>query len=95
LANRQAVDADAGCIASVMRTAVRINRGPLRGRTGWIAGSLEDRRARGITKAIVHAGADVELLETANLIPDRQLVLFADPENKNAAGGEPAASLIS
>jgi hypothetical protein len=66
----------------MMRTDIRVVRGPLRGRSGWISGSLEDRAARGITKAIVHAGADVELLETADLVRDRQLVLFADPETK-------------
>ncbi len=50
-------------------------RGPLRGRTGWIAGTLPDRAARGITRAIVHAGPDVELLDTANLAPIAQLNL--------------------
>lgn len=74
-----------------MRTEVRIVRGALRGRAGWISGSLEDRRARGITKAIVHAGAEVEMLKTADLIADRQLALALDPPNKNAAGAKPAA----
>jgi hypothetical protein len=61
-------------------------RGPLRGRRGWIAGCLEDRARRGITKAIVHSGADVELLEIKNLSPDRQLELELADANKNAAG---------
>jgi hypothetical protein len=59
-----------------MKTEVRVTRGPLRGRSGWIAGSLEDRAPRGITRAIVHAGAEVELLEIANLRREDQLGLF-------------------
>lgn len=70
-----------------MRTEVRILRGPLLGRSGWIAGLLEDRAARGITKAIVHAGTDVELLETANLAREEQPDLFGHARNENAAGG--------
>jgi len=60
----------------VSRTDVTILRGRYRGRAGWIAGNLEDRAARGITRAIVHAGADVELLLTANLRADDQPGLF-------------------
>jgi len=60
-----------------MKTEVRILRGSLRGRSGWISGNLEDRRSRGITKAIVHAGAAVELLKIENLEPDAQLEMFA------------------
>lgn len=59
-----------------MRTDVDVIRGPLRGRRGWIAGDLEDRARRGITKAIVHAGADVELLATENLRAILQSDLF-------------------
>jgi hypothetical protein len=66
-----------------VRTDVEIVRGPLRGRRGWISGNLEDRARRGITRAIVHAGADVELLSIENLQAVDQLDLFA---NKNAAG---------
>lgn len=69
-----------------MKTDVRILRGRYAGRQGWIAGSLEDRAARGITWAIVHAGADVELLKTSNLIADRQLAL-ALPETKTPPAG--------
>ncbi len=66
-------------------------RGPLRDREGWIAGNLEDRARRGVTKAIVHAGDAVELLETANLEPALQLTLaLPDPQTKTPpadAGG--------
>lgn len=61
-----------------MRTEVRVLRGQLRGRAGWIAGTLEDRARRGITKAIVHAGADVELLSIENLQSNDQLGLFPE-----------------
>jgi hypothetical protein len=66
-------------------------RGPLRGREGWIAGSLEDRAGRSITKAIVHAGDAVELLETANLEPVLQLAFdLPDPQTKTPPA-KPAA----
>lgn len=65
-----------------MKTEIIVIRGALRGRPGWISGSLEDRARRGVTKAIVHAGAEVELLELANLAADRQLGLFPDLETK-------------
>lgn len=51
-----------------MRTDVRILRGAHRGRQGWISGTLEDRAARGITKAIVKFdGAPAEVLATSSL----------------------------
>lgn len=62
-----------------MKTEVRVIRGALRGRAGWISGNLEDRARRGITKAIVHAGADVELLSIDNLEQNDQLGLFECP----------------
>ena len=65
-----------------MRTEIIVIRGALRGRAGWISGSLEDRARRGITKAIVHAGTDVELLSIDSIERADQLVLFADPETK-------------
>jgi len=65
-----------------VRTEVDIVRGPLRGRRGWIAGSLKDRATRGITKAIVHCGLQVELLLIESL-QEAEPDLFA---NKNAAG---------
>lgn len=65
-------------------------RGRHRGRTGWIAGTLTDRAARGITKAIVHLSDDVELLATSSLAAATQLSLaLTAPQhgiNKNAAG---------
>lgn len=72
-----------GSNPTTTKTPVRILRGRHRGREGWISGTLEDRAARGVTKAIVHAGADVELLSIENLRAVDQLDLFA---NKNAAG---------
>jgi hypothetical protein len=63
-----------------MRTAVLVVRGPCRGRTGWISGDLEDRAARGITRAIVKFGpGDVELLRTADLAVSTQLDLPIPP----------------
>ena len=60
-----------------MRSSVRVIRGPFRGRAGSIAGTLEDRARRGITKAVVRiAGGAVELLETANLEIEAQLTLW-------------------
>lgn len=59
-----------------MRTEVNVIRGPLRGRRGWIAGDLEDRARRGVTKAIVHAGVDVEVLSIENLQMVDQLELL-------------------
>lgn len=66
-----------------MRTDIDVIRGPLRGRRGWISGDLEDRARRGITKAIVHCGLQVELLSIEDLQAVDQPDLFA---NKNAAG---------
>lgn len=71
-----------------MRTDVEVIRGPLRGRRGWIAGNLEDRARRGITKALVHAGADVELLSIENLQTVDQLELF---QTKTPPARSPAA----
>ena len=45
---------------------------------GRIAGTLEDRAARGITRAIVHFAGDVELLDTAILAPAHP-DLFGEP----------------
>lgn len=59
-------------------------RGPLRGRAGWIAGDIESRTARGITKALVHAGDDVELLETKNLESEAQLPLLLETKKPAA-----------
>lgn len=59
-----------------MKTEVRILRGKHRGRVGWISGMLEDRAARGITKAIVKfEDAPAELLVTASLEEVKQLGL--------------------
>jgi hypothetical protein len=66
-----------------VKTYVRVTRGLLAGRTGWIAGNLEDRAARGITKAVIHAGADVELLPIENLRPDDQPGLFPLDEHQD------------
>lgn len=60
-----------------MRTEIIVIRGALRGRAGWISGCLEDRARRGITKAIVHAGVDVEVLSIENLRRNPQLRLFS------------------
>lgn len=65
-----------GSNPTTTRTPVRILRGRYRGRQGWISGTLADRAARGITKAIVHVGADVELLSIENLQAVDQLDLF-------------------
>lgn len=73
-----------------MRTEIIVIRGALRGRAGWISGNLEDRTRRGITKAIVHAGDDVELLSIDSLQANDQLALFGSG-NENAAGQEPTA----
>lgn len=63
-----------------MKTEVIILRGAWRGRTGWIAGTLEDRRARGVTKALVRIDGDLpELLSIENLRPADQLALFGSP----------------
>jgi hypothetical protein len=59
-----------------MKTEVRVLRGLLRGRQGWISGTLEDRRARGVTKAIVHSGREVEMLLIDSLRLDDQPGLF-------------------
>ena len=50
-----------------MRTYVRVVRGPYSGRTGWIAGVLEDRSSEGITKSVVHFADICEPLLTADL----------------------------
>lgn len=61
-----------------MVTPVRILRGALRGREGWISGTLEDRAARGITKAIVKLeGAPAEMMALSSLEKITQLGLFA------------------
>ena len=60
-----------------MKTLVRILRGRHRGRDGWIAGGIEDRRSRGITKALVHIdGEQPELLDLSSLQEQRQGVLL-------------------
>src|SRR5579872_2866422 len=58
------------------RTIVHILRGRYRGRRGWVAGLLEDRTGRGLTKALVHIdGAEPELLAIASLAPADQAEL--------------------
>lgn len=53
-----------------MREAVTVLRGRYRGRQGWISGTLQDRAAHGVTKALVHIeGAEPELLATSSLLP--------------------------
>lgn len=61
-------------------------RGPLCGRVGWIAGDLESRATRGITKALVHAGDDVEMLEMKNLEAEAQLSLQLETKKPAASG---------
>ena len=56
-----------------MKTLVRILRGRHRGREGWITGTIEDRRSRGITKALVHVeGEEPELLDLSSLQEQHQ-----------------------
>lgn len=44
---------------------------------GWISGSVEDRRARGVTKVLVHVdGEDVELYELSSVDEERQAALL-------------------
>ncbi len=62
-----------------MQTAVLVTRGPLKGRRGWISGDLESRANRGITKALIHADANVELVAIAALAVDAQLELGLQP----------------
>lgn len=63
-----------------MRTTVRILRGRLAGREGWISGTLEDRAARRITKALVHVEGQLpDLYATSSLAPTDQLALALDP----------------
>jgi len=51
-----------------LKTAVRILRGRLKGREGWIAGTIEDRAARGVTKALVHIEGEMpELYATSSI----------------------------
>lgn len=58
------------------RTDVRILRGRYRGRVGWIKGTLADRRARGIGKALVRIeGQAPELLALASMAEAAQLAL--------------------
>ena len=70
------------------KNPVLILRGRLRGREGWIAGTLEDRAARGITKAIVHVEGELpDLYVTSSLEEARQLPLFDPPNAKRTAAG--------
>jgi hypothetical protein len=63
-----------------LKTTVRILRGRLKGREGWISGNLEDRAARGITRAIVHVeGEEPELHATASLEVAEQLTFALEP----------------
>ena len=49
----------------------------MRGRLGWISGTLADRASRGITKALVKfQAAPAEMLTTASLQEVTQLPLF-------------------
>jgi hypothetical protein len=62
-----------------MRTDVVITRGQWRGRPGWISGSIEDRRSRGLTKALVHVdGEEPEIFSIESLKANDQLGLFRD-----------------
>ena len=71
-----------------MRTAVTVLRGAHRGRSGWISGDLEDRAARGITKAIVKfTDAPAELLATSSLAEVTQLALAFPQNAKRPAAG--------
>lgn len=66
-----------------MKTFVRVLRGRFSGQSGWISGDLDDRAARGVTRALVHLASDVEMLATSSLAPAEQLDLFGDaPETK-------------
>lgn len=68
-----------------MKTFVKVRRGPMRGRVGWIAGDFADRARRGVTKAIFHpAGDECELLLVADLELFEQLSLDL-PETKKPA----------
>ena len=64
-----------------MKTTVRILRGRYRGREGWIAGTLEDRAASGVTKALVHVEGELpELLATSSLDEAAQYDLGLEPQ---------------
>lgn len=65
-----------GSSPATTRTAVRILRGRYRGRVGWIKGTLADRRARGIGKALARIeGEPPELLALASMAEVTQLAL--------------------
>jgi hypothetical protein len=76
-----------------LNTPVRILRGRHAGSEGWIAGTLADRAARLITKALVHIdGEEPELLATSSLLPVAQLTLDLQmqkdpPQARKARGG--------
>ena len=53
---------------------MRVLRGRLKGRDGWISGDLRNRGC-GVTKALVHAGGEVELVAIASLEAVDQLEL--------------------
>lgn len=60
-----------------MKTVVRILRGRQAGREGFISGTLADRAARRVTRALVHIdGEEPELYATSSLAEDLQLGLF-------------------
>lgn len=77
----------AGHHRALLRTPVIITAGRLRGQRGSIAGALEDRKARGITKAVVRAGAEFELLSIESLRTDEQGDLFGGPQTKTPPAG--------
>lgn len=62
------------CQAGV-RTPVTVLKGRHRGKIGSIAGSLESRAARGVTRTVVQVGGDFELVPTSWLEPRLQLEL--------------------
>jgi hypothetical protein len=70
------ISARSGSSPTTTKTPVRILRGRYRGREGRISGTLADRAARGVTRALVHIdGEEPELLETSSLEEARQLAL--------------------
>lgn len=80
---------------AAVKTPVRILRGRYRGRTGRIAGDLESRAQRGITKAIVHIDDDVTLLPTSMLAAIAQLELaLPAAETKTPPAGADGVKLI-
>lgn len=75
-----------------MKTAVRVLRGPWRGRRGFIAGDLQTQNPHA-TKAAVFSGGDIAAIKIASLERDRQLSLALDPSclRVRTADAPPAA----